>query len=62
MGKGSDLRQLLNSAGTLVMPDAYDPLWARIIEKLGFRAVQCAGYSFALAACCSSEAEFGRDR
>jgi 2-methylisocitrate lyase-like PEP mutase family enzyme len=62
MGKASDLRQLLKSGGTLVMPDAYDPLSARIIEKLGFKAVQCSGYSFALAACWSSEAELGRER
>jgi len=62
MGKTSELRQLLKSGSALVMPDAYDPLSARIIEKLGFKAVQCSGYSFALAACWSSEAEFGRDR
>ncbi|MHB8861898.1 MAG: isocitrate lyase/PEP mutase family protein [Pirellulaceae bacterium] len=62
MGKASELRQLLKSGGTLVMPDAYDPLSARIIEKLGFKAVQCSGYSFALAACWSSEAKFGRER
>ena len=62
MGKASELRQLLKSGGTLVMPDAYDPLSARIIEKSGFKAVQCSGYSFALAACWSSEAELGRER
>lgn len=62
MGKASELRQLINSGSTFLMPDAYDPLSARIIQKLGFKAVQCSGYSFALAACCSSEAEFGRDR
>jgi 2-methylisocitrate lyase-like PEP mutase family enzyme len=62
MGKASELRRLLNSGGTLVMPDAYDPLSARVIENLGFKAVQCSGYSFALAACWPSEAEFGRDR
>ena len=32
MGKASELRQLLKAGGTLVMPDAYDPLSARIIE------------------------------
>jgi len=62
MSKASELRRLLNPGHTLVMPDAYDPLSARIIEKLGFKAVQCSGYSFALAACWPSEAEFGRDR
>lgn len=62
MGKSAALRGLLSSGETLVMPDAYDPLSARLIEKLGFKAVQCSGYSFALAACCPSEAEFGFER
>lgn len=62
MCRSSLLRSLLASPDTLVMPDAYDPLSARIIESLGFKAVQCSGYSFALAACCSSEAEFGFER
>jgi 2-methylisocitrate lyase-like PEP mutase family enzyme len=62
MGKASDLRRLFDSGGTVIMPDAYDPLSARIIERLGFKAVQCSGYSFAMAACWSSEAEFGRQR
>ena len=56
------LRALLASGTTLVMPDAYDPLSARIIEELGFAAVQCSGYSFSLAAACPSEAEFGFER
>jgi 2-methylisocitrate lyase-like PEP mutase family enzyme len=59
VSKSTVLRELLVSPDTLVMPDAYDPLSARIIESLGFKAVQCSGYSFALAACCPSEAEFG---
>ena len=50
MARTSELRQLLTSGRTLVMPDAYDPISARIIERLGFKAVQCSGYSFALAA------------
>ncbi len=61
-GSATTLRALLASPETLVMPDAYDPLSARIIESLGFKAVQCSGYSFALAACCPSEAEFGFER
>jgi 2-methylisocitrate lyase-like PEP mutase family enzyme len=32
------------------MPDAYDPISARLIEKAGFKAVQCSGYSFSIAA------------
>jgi len=62
MSKSALLRELLASPGTLVMPDAYDPLSARIIQSLGFKAVQCSGYSFALAACCPSEAAFGFER
>ena len=30
------------------MPDAYDGMSARIIEEIGFKAVQCSGYSFSL--------------
>ncbi len=37
------------------MPDAYDPLSARIIEQSGFKAVQCSGYSFSLASCRKNE-------
>jgi len=62
VSKSTVLRELLASPDTLVMPDAYDPLSARIIESLGFKAVQCSGYSFALAACCPSEAAFGFER
>lgn len=62
MSKITLLRELLTSGDTLVMPDAYDSLSARIIESLGFKAVQCSGYSFALAACCPSEAMLGFER
>jgi len=43
------------------MPDAYDPISARIIEKAGFKAVQCSGYSISVAACLKSETELSRD-
>jgi 2-methylisocitrate lyase-like PEP mutase family enzyme len=62
LGNSESLRKVLFSGDTLVMPDAYDPLSARIIESLGFKAVQCSGHSFALAACCRSEAELGFER
>jgi 2-methylisocitrate lyase-like PEP mutase family enzyme len=62
MDKITRLRELLASDDTLVMPDAYDPLSARIIESLGFQAVQCSGYSFALANGIASEAAFGFER
>jgi 2-methylisocitrate lyase-like PEP mutase family enzyme len=62
MSKSTLLRELISSPETLVMPDAYDSLSARLIESVGFKAVQCSGYSFALAAGCSSEAALGLER
>ena len=62
MNKSTLLRGLITSPEMLLMPDAYDPLSARLIESVGFKAVQCSGYSFALAARCSSEAALGLER
>ncbi|MBI1904926.1 MAG: isocitrate lyase/PEP mutase family protein [Rhodocyclales bacterium] len=62
MHPSQQLRALLATGTTLVMPDAYDPLSARIIMESGYAAVQCSGYSFARAAACPSEAEFGFER
>ncbi len=59
MHQSTVLRELLLSGETLVMPDAYDALSARIIEKLGFNAVQCSGFSMALAAAVAPEPAFG---
>jgi 2-methylisocitrate lyase-like PEP mutase family enzyme len=59
MNRSIELKQLLNSKETLVMPDAYDPISARIIEQAGFKAVQCSGYSFSLAACRKNEIDIG---
>jgi 2-methylisocitrate lyase-like PEP mutase family enzyme len=42
------LKDLLTAGETLVMPDAYDPMSARIIEQAGFKAVQCSGYSYSV--------------
>lgn len=53
------LRELILAPETLVMPDAFDPLSARIIEQLGFPAVQCSGFSMALAAMQPIEADLG---
>lgn len=44
------LRELLKSEKLLLMPDAYDPLSAKMIESAGFKASQCSGYSFSIAA------------
>jgi len=60
--KSTLLRTLLASGPALLMPDAYDALSARIIERLGFKAIQCSGYSIALSGCCASEAELGFER
>lgn len=59
MNRSTELKQLLNSKETLVMPDAYDPMSARLIEQAGFKAVQCSGYSFSLAACRKNEIDIG---
>jgi len=32
------------------MPDAYDPISAKLVENTGFKAIQCSGYSFSIAA------------
>jgi 2-methylisocitrate lyase-like PEP mutase family enzyme len=39
------------------MPDAYDALSAKIIEHMGFKAVQCSGFSFAIATCQKRETD-----
>ncbi|MDD2710565.1 MAG: isocitrate lyase/PEP mutase family protein [Verrucomicrobiae bacterium] len=59
MNKSAQLRNLLSAKETLVMPDAYDPISARIIEQAGFKAVQCSGYSFSVAACKKQEIDIG---
>lgn len=43
------LRELLRTERPLIIPDAYDGLSARLIELSGFKAVQCSGFSMALA-------------
>lgn len=55
------LRELLTSGETLVMPDAFDPLSARLIEQVGFKAVQCSGFSMA-ATQVTPEPAFGFER
>jgi len=42
------LWSLIHSEETLVVPDAYDAISARIIQCAGFKAVQCSGYSMSL--------------
>jgi 2-methylisocitrate lyase-like PEP mutase family enzyme len=54
------LRALIQEDTTLVMPNAYDALSARLIERAGFQAVQCSGYSMALAAGLADESQLAR--
>ena len=61
MEKSRRLRELILAEETLVMPDAFDPGSARIIESLGFKAVQCSGFSMAVAAVQPTEAELGME-
>lgn len=43
------LLDLIRSPEILVMPGAYDPITARLVEEAGFAAVQCSGYGISLA-------------
>lgn len=58
--KSKELRKLIFARKTLVMPDAYDPLSARLIENSGFKAVQCSGYSFSIVAAMKKEIDISR--
>lgn len=60
MNQRESLKNLLFSGKTLVMPDAYDPISARLIEKSGFKAIQCSGYSFSVAAARQKEIDISR--
>ena len=60
MNKSKKLRKLILSRETLVMPDAYDPISAKLIERTGFKAVQCSGYSFSIAAARKREMDISR--
>ena len=59
--KSRRLWALIQAGDTLVMPDAFDPVSARIIERLGFKAVQCSGFSMAVAAVLPTEADLGME-
>lgn len=47
MKKTTQLQNLLKSQEILVMPGTYDCLSAMLIQKTGYKAVQCSGYGFA---------------
>ena len=59
MNLRATLRDLLRTQRPLIMPDAYDGLSARLIEMIGFKAVQCSGFSMALASRAIPEARLG---
>ena len=48
--KSNKLKKLLNSGKSLIMPDAYNSISAKLIENVGFKAIQCSGYSFSIQA------------
>jgi len=60
MNQSKQLKELIVSNKTLIMPDAYDPISARLIEKSGFKAVQCSGYSYSISAAKNSEIDISR--
>ncbi len=57
MDKCLTLKQLIWGEDLLIMPDAYDPLSAKLIQHAGFKAVQCSGYSFSISKGYSDESE-----
>lgn len=48
MSKYQMLKKLILDSETLVVPDAYDGISAKLIEYCGFKAVQCSGYSYSV--------------
>jgi 2-methylisocitrate lyase-like PEP mutase family enzyme len=48
---------LILDTETLIMPNAYDPISAKMIQNAGFKAVQCSGYSFSIRAGYSKESD-----
>lgn len=48
MDKYKKLKSLILSDDTLVVPDAYNGISARLIEYAGFSSVQCSGYCFSV--------------
>lgn len=55
MNKYKKLKDLILDENTLVVPDAYDGISAKLIEFVGFQAVQCSGYSISISKKYSNE-------
>ena len=58
VNKSQILKELITSKETLIMPDAFDPLSARLIELTGYKAVQCSGLSFSISSGYKKEAQY----
>ena len=48
MRKTTRLKQLVHAPELLVMPGAWDPLSARVIQDAGYAAVQCSGFAMSV--------------
>lgn len=48
MRKTTRLKELILAPEILVMPGAFDPISARIIEEAGFAAIQCSGFAISV--------------
>ena len=48
MRKTTRLKELILAPELLVMPGAFDPLSARIVQEAGFLAIQCSGYAISV--------------
>ncbi len=48
MRKTTRLKQLIHAPELLVMPGAFDPLSARIVQEAGFEAIQCSGFAISV--------------
>ncbi|WP_158215343.1 isocitrate lyase/PEP mutase family protein [Candidimonas nitroreducens] len=41
---GAKLRALIETGETILLPGAHDPLTGRVLQRMGFKALQCAGW------------------
>ncbi len=49
MRRTTRLKQLIEAPELLIMPGAFDPLSARIVQEAGFEAIQCSGAGISIA-------------
>ncbi len=47
MKRTTQLRRLIEASEILVMPGAYDAISAKMVERAGFKAIQCSGFGLA---------------